>query len=111
MHLIDWNGLSAGHEEYFDGDGTHLTEEASAIYIEMIREALGYETPTDVDTVGDTAHDIYGIAAGDSSNVLDNEEEEAPEPILGRIVSAFQISGPAEQPADEASDEAADEAA
>ena len=114
VHLIDWNGLSAGHEEYFDGDGTHLTEEASAIYIEMIREALGYETPTDVDTVGDTAHDIYGIAAGDSSNVLDNEEEEAPEPILGRIVSAFQISGPAEQSADESgeqAEQAADEAA
>ncbi len=45
VHVIDWYGFSAGHSEYFDGDGTHLTEDAAQIYTEMIREALGYVTP------------------------------------------------------------------
>ncbi|MGI6220864.1 MAG: acyltransferase family protein [Coriobacteriales bacterium] len=102
VHLIDWHSLSAGHEEYFDGDGTHLTEEASAIYIEMIREALGYQTPTDAEGVGDTAHDIYGIAAGDAENVLDNGIEEPKEPLLSRIAGALRSDNTEEQPADAA---------
>ena len=26
VHVIDWYTASAGHDEYFDGDGTHLTD-------------------------------------------------------------------------------------
>ena len=29
VHVIDWYTASAGHDEYFDGDGTHLTEEGA----------------------------------------------------------------------------------
>lgn len=42
IYVIDWYGTSAGHEEYFDGDGTHLTEEGAAAYVEMVRAATGY---------------------------------------------------------------------
>ena len=39
-HLIDWYGLSADHPEYFDGDGTHLTMDASRIYGQIIYDAV-----------------------------------------------------------------------
>lgn len=35
-HLIDWYAVSADHDEYFDGDGTHLTEYGAQTYINMI---------------------------------------------------------------------------
>lgn len=37
--LIDWFSLSANHDDWFDGDGTHLTEEAALIYTDMIAQA------------------------------------------------------------------------
>ncbi|WP_102379831.1 acyltransferase family protein [Raoultibacter timonensis] len=40
VHLIDWSALSAGQESYFDGDGTHLTEEGARVYVDMIKQAL-----------------------------------------------------------------------
>lgn len=40
VHLIDWSALSAGQESYFDGDGTHLTEEGAQVYVDMIKQAL-----------------------------------------------------------------------
>lgn len=40
VHLIDWNGASAGHDEYFDGDGTHLTEEGAQVYIDLVYGAV-----------------------------------------------------------------------
>lgn len=40
VQIIDWNGLSASHEDWFDGDGTHLTEEAAQIYVNMIKDAI-----------------------------------------------------------------------
>ena len=41
--LIDWHGASAGHDEYFDGDGTHLTPEGARAYIALISDAVkGY---------------------------------------------------------------------
>lgn len=39
--LIDWHAASAGHSEYFDGDGTHLTEEGCAAYVGLIESAVG----------------------------------------------------------------------
>ena len=40
VSIIDWWGLSEDHPEYFDGDGTHLTEEAAEIYAQMIYDAV-----------------------------------------------------------------------
>ena len=77
VHLIDWSTLSSGHDDWFDGDGTHLTESAAQTYVEMIRDSIGYTTPTNTDAIGDTATDIYGIAIGDDENVLDTKNAEA----------------------------------
>ena len=41
VSIIDWAAISAGQEQYFDGDGTHLTEEAAQVYVDMIKEVLG----------------------------------------------------------------------
>ncbi len=40
VHLIDWYGASAGHDEYFDGDGTHLTPAGCDAYLNLIRERV-----------------------------------------------------------------------
>ncbi len=44
VRLIDWNSLSASHGDYFDGDGTHLTESAARIYVQFIADVLQYPT-------------------------------------------------------------------
>ena len=38
--LIDWYGASEGHDEYFGGDGTHLTPEGAEAYIGLIHGAI-----------------------------------------------------------------------
>ena len=38
--IIDWNGTSAGHDEYLVDDGTHLTNTGCEVYAKMIRKAL-----------------------------------------------------------------------
>ena len=38
--LVDWYGASQGHDEYFAGDGTHLTPEGAQAYIGLIRDTL-----------------------------------------------------------------------
>ncbi|MBQ9021421.1 MAG: acetyltransferase [Eggerthellaceae bacterium] len=73
VSTIDWNALSAGHDEWFDGDGTHLTEESAKEYTKMVLDATGYVAPSDATGVGDTAEDIYGIAIGDEENVLSQQ--------------------------------------
>lgn len=40
VHVIDWYTASADHDEYFDGDGTHLTEEGAQAYIGLIHETV-----------------------------------------------------------------------
>lgn len=40
VSVIDWHDASAGHDEYFDGDGTHLTEEGAKAYIDLVRTAV-----------------------------------------------------------------------
>ena len=40
VHVIDWYTASAGHDEYFDGDGTHLTEEGARAYIGLVHDAV-----------------------------------------------------------------------
>ena len=38
--VIDWYGTSAGHDEYFWDDGTHLRPEGAEAYCLMLREAI-----------------------------------------------------------------------
>ena len=40
VELIDWYGLSASHGEWFDGDGTHLSETGAQAYIDMVKNAI-----------------------------------------------------------------------
>lgn len=46
VHLIDWYAKSENHDDYFDGDGTHLNEEGVAAYVAMIREHIAPLLPT-----------------------------------------------------------------
>lgn len=41
VHIIDWYSTSSGNDSYFDGDGTHLTEEGAQVYIAMVKQAIG----------------------------------------------------------------------
>ena len=42
--LVDWYGASEGHDEYFDGDGEHLTPTGADVYMCLIEDAVkGYE--------------------------------------------------------------------
>ena len=38
--LIDWYGASTGHDEYFWGDGTHLTPEGEQAYLGLISDTV-----------------------------------------------------------------------
>ena len=38
--VIDWYGASEGHDDWFAGDGTHLTSEGAHGYIGLIKEAI-----------------------------------------------------------------------
>lgn len=46
LHIIDWNNLSKGHEEYFYADGIHLTGSGRRAYTEVIYNAI-YQTYLD----------------------------------------------------------------
>ena len=45
VHLIDWYGASAGRDDLFDGDGTHLTEEGAQFYIDLVYQAVADQLP------------------------------------------------------------------
>lgn len=45
LHLIDWYSYSAGRDDLFDGDGTHLNEEGAAEYIQLIYDAVSSYLP------------------------------------------------------------------
>ena len=38
--VADWFGASAGHDEYFAGDGTHLTPEGAQAYVALIKDTI-----------------------------------------------------------------------
>lgn len=50
VHLIDWYAASSGHDNYFDGDGTHLTEEGSHAYIDLVYRAVEQFLPVHDET-------------------------------------------------------------
>lgn len=43
LHVIDWNSISKGHEEYFYADGIHLTGTGRKVYVETIYNEI-YQT-------------------------------------------------------------------
>lgn len=45
VRVIDWVAESEGHDEYFDGDGEHLSEEGAQIYIGLIKDAIKNQRP------------------------------------------------------------------
>lgn len=45
VHVIDWHGASAGQDGYFDGDGTHLSEEGVRAYIDLVYDAVASLLP------------------------------------------------------------------
>ena len=45
VELIDWYSLSANHGEWFDGDGTHLSNAGAQAYIDMVHSALADYLP------------------------------------------------------------------
>lgn len=40
LHIIDWNELSSGHDEYFASDGIHLTVSGRKAYTKAIYDAI-----------------------------------------------------------------------
>lgn len=54
-HLIDWYGASAGRDDLFDGDGTHLTEEGAQFYVDLIYAAIGNLLPAHPEDAAQTA--------------------------------------------------------
>ena len=40
VEVIDWYSMSAGHDEYFWDDGTHLRPEGAEAYVAMLRDAI-----------------------------------------------------------------------
>lgn len=40
VRVIDWYSYSAANDDWFDGDGTHLTQEGAQIYIDLIYDSV-----------------------------------------------------------------------
>ncbi|WP_440118702.1 acyltransferase family protein [Paenibacillus sp. QZ-Y1] len=40
VSLIDWNSASEGHDEYFEGDGVHLTSEGSEAFAALVKDSI-----------------------------------------------------------------------
>ena len=40
VEVVDWYAASAGHDEYFWDDGTHLRPEGADAYVTMLRQAV-----------------------------------------------------------------------
>ncbi len=39
-YLIDWYACSNDHEEYFDGDGTHMNPKGNKKYVELYKKTI-----------------------------------------------------------------------
>ena len=50
VHLIDWYSATQGHDDYMGPDGIHLTWDGRDAYAALVRDTIGYEEPTDVNT-------------------------------------------------------------
>lgn len=63
VDLIDWYSASAYHDDYFDGDGTHLTELGAQVYVDLIKQAVSPYLPADTETAADQGAPDEGQAA------------------------------------------------
>lgn len=87
FHEIDWYDASAGHDEYFWDDGTHLRPEGAQAFVDLIVSTTGYEVPTEENThyavtfVGDktamSAADV--LAAAFPNGLVDTAERPLPD--------------------------------
>ena len=79
--VIDWYSASAGHDEYFDGDGTHLTAEGAQVYVNLVYQATQGLLPARTDeqkeaqrianasdSDQDGYDDVYGTVILDRNN-------------------------------------------
>ncbi|WP_051317822.1 acyltransferase family protein [Atopobium sp. oral taxon 810] len=68
VKLIDWYKASAGHDEYFAGDGANLSKKGAKAYAKLVSDAVGDTVEADKNDVssGDAAHtDLDDSTAGD----------------------------------------------
>lgn len=80
VHLIDWFSASADHDEYFDGDGTHLTEEGAAVYIGLVRDAISDYLPAHPE---DATEEEQALAS--AQEALKVLLEKAPDALASRL--------------------------
>lgn len=45
VRVIDWAGYSAGRNDLFDGDGTHLSDQGAREYVQLIYNAIQADLP------------------------------------------------------------------
>ena len=75
-HLIDWYSRSAGNNDLFDGDGTHLGNYGSRIYMQMLMDAVYKYLPERSQTaaleslIPDALDDV--VSTNDAQNTLNN---------------------------------------
>lgn len=88
VELIDWYGLSAPHGDWFDGDGTHLSEAGAQAYIDMIRGAIEGYLPAHEEG------DEHARLKSDQELALDNARDAlgaaAPATLLGGVLKPIQ---------------------
>lgn len=85
-NLIDWHGASAGQDAYFDGDGTHLTEEGAQAYINLVYDAVAPLLPAHEE--GDEAATLKSpaeLAAESAQTAAKNLIEHLPQAALAPI--------------------------
>ena len=82
-NIIDWYGLSDGHEEYFDGDGTHLTEDAAIYYTHVIYDVVNKYLPEHPED------DLYEAEADKS---ITERAENAASVVVGEMGKAFDVA-------------------
>lgn len=90
VHVIDWYTASADHDEYFDGDGTHLTEEGAQAYIGLIHDAVEPLLPEHAE------NDETAVVKSPLELAADGAQKAASDAV--RALAARAASGLAPQP-------------
>lgn len=83
VNIIDWYGLSDGHPEYFDGDGTHLTEDAAIYYTQIIYEVVKDYLPE---------HPEDDLYATESDKTVSERAENAAATIVSEMGKALDTA-------------------
>ena len=66
-HLLDWYGLTEGHDDWLSEDGIHLNGDGHAAYLNLIVDGVGYVPPSDENTRYDVTFigDVVSLDAAD----------------------------------------------